>query len=125
MVTGVWVLWLETTNGSSPARTWNSFLSRLLGVPGARNMCIHADFRYGEDDPLQWPQPYFASDCHLGAIPLRPGPDDAMSVMWWEPEPKDFVLTTATTIGGLGLIDRKHFTYLSYMVSSLCSRAEE
>jgi len=35
------------------------------------------------------------------------------------------VPTTATTIGGLGLINRKHFTYLSYMVSSLCSRTEE
>jgi hypothetical protein len=45
--------------------------------------------------------------------------------MWWDPEPKDFVPTTATTISGLGLIDRKHFTYLSYMVSSLCSHAEE
>jgi len=90
-----------------------------------RNMHIHANFQYGEDDLLQWPQPYFASDCHLGAIPLRPGPDNAMSIMWWQPEPKGFVLTTATTIGGLGLINRKHFTYLSYMVSSLCSRAEE
>ena len=45
--------------------------------------------------------------------------------MWWDPEPKDFVPTTATTIGGLGLIDRGHFTYLSHMVSSLCYRAEE
>jgi hypothetical protein len=22
------------------------------------NMCIRADFWYGDDDPLQWPQPY-------------------------------------------------------------------
>jgi len=90
-----------------------------------RNICICADFRYGEDNLLQWPQPYFALDCHLDAIPLCPGPDNTMSIMWWQPEPKDFVPTTATTIGRLGLIDRKHFTYLSYMVSSLCSRTEE
>ena len=88
-------------------------------------MRIRANFRYGEDDPLQWLQPYFPSDCHLSVIPLSPGPDDVMSIMWWDPEPKDFVPTLATMISGLGLIDRAHFTYLSHMVSSLCYRAEE
>jgi hypothetical protein len=45
--------------------------------------------------------------------------------MWWDPEHKDFVPTTATTISGLGLINRAHFTYLLHMVSSLCYCAEE
>jgi hypothetical protein len=90
-----------------------------------QNMHICADFQYGDDNPLQWPQPYVASDCHLGSIPLCPGPDNPMSIMWSDPEPKDIMPTTATTIVGLGLINRKHFTYLSSMVSSLCSCAEE
>ena len=60
-------------------------------------------------------------------IPLCPCSDKAMSIMWWDPEPKDFVPvpTTATTTSGLGLINKKHFTYLWHMTSSLCSCAEE
>jgi hypothetical protein len=96
-----------------------------LALGCTHNMHIRANFQYGENNPLQWPQPYFASDCHLGVIPLCTSPDDTMSVMWWQPELKDFVPTTANTIGRLGLIDREHFTCLSYMVSSLCSHTEE
>jgi hypothetical protein len=88
------------------------------------NMRIRVDFKYGKDDPLQWPQPYLSSNCHLGAIPLRPGPDDPMSIMWWHPEPDDFVPSTAATISGLGLIDNNHFAHLHNMVSWLCGRAE-
>jgi hypothetical protein len=85
-----------------------------------RNMRIRADFKYGEDDPLQWPQPYLSSDCHLGVIPLCPGPDDLMSIMWWHPEPDDFVPSMAGTISGLGLINNNHFAHLHNMVSRLC-----
>ena len=62
---------------------------------GTHSMHICANYRYGEDNPLQWPQPYLASNCHLGAIPLCPGPDDHMSIMWWIPEPEDFQPTSA------------------------------
>lgn len=90
-----------------------------------RNMRIRTNFRYGKDDPLQWAQPYLASDCHLGAIPLRPGPDDPMSIMWWIPEPSDLVPCRTNTIAGLCLISPNRFTRLRQMVTQLCSRAEE
>jgi hypothetical protein len=87
-------------------------------------MRIHADYRYREDDPLQWLQPYLASDCHLGAIPLCLGLGDPMSILWWNPEPNNFQPITAGFITGLGLLSRAHFANLQQAVFALYSWAQ-
>ena len=89
------------------------------------NMHIHTNFQYGKDNPLQWAQPYLVSDCHLGVIPLHPGPDNPMSIMWWIPEPSDLVPCHTNTIAGLCLSSPNHSTRLQQIVHQLCSRVGE
>lgn len=36
-----------------------------------RAMFLRRDYRYADDDPLLWPQPYVRSACHHGAIPRK------------------------------------------------------
>jgi hypothetical protein len=49
-----------------------------------RNIKLRADSRYGDDDPLQWAQPYLSHYCHMAAIP-RPHTLPAHSIIWWTP----------------------------------------
>jgi hypothetical protein len=87
-----------------------------------RHMRFHQNFRYGDDDPLLWPQPYVMSECHLPAIPLRPGAGDPTAVMWWQLTRDDFVLSTAGIVTGVGLIHGTKLAQISRLVNSLQSR---
>jgi hypothetical protein len=49
-----------------------------------RNIKLRADSRYGDDDPVQWAQPYYLYQCHLAAIP-RPNTLTAHPIIWWTP----------------------------------------
>ncbi|KAH6901087.1 hypothetical protein BKA70DRAFT_1436977 [Coprinopsis sp. MPI-PUGE-AT-0042] len=49
-----------------------------------RHVFMRSDFRYADDDPIQWPQPYHPSTAHLGAIPRAPSNDD-LAVLWNSP----------------------------------------
>ncbi|KAH6890257.1 hypothetical protein BKA70DRAFT_1442104 [Coprinopsis sp. MPI-PUGE-AT-0042] len=48
-----------------------------------RHVFMRADFRYADDDPIQWPQPYHPSTAHLGAIPRASSNDDL--ALFWKP----------------------------------------
>lgn len=59
-----------------------------------RQVRLRADWRYGDDDPMQWPQNYSQYHSHLSAIPALP--TDSMSplnIMWWTPSLRDMVGT--------------------------------
>lgn len=73
----------------------------------ARVMYMRSDFRFGDDDPWQWPQPYSISLCHFAAIPRRPlNQNDPLAIMWWTPSREDFVhSTTSSLIVGVGQLD--------------------
>lgn len=87
-----------------------------------RSMRFRSDFRYGEDDPLLWPQPYLPHVCHLGCIPLCPPSDQLLAIMWWKLTREDFVASTANIITGVGLIAGKKLAILTRLVTSLQSR---
>lgn len=85
-------------------------------------MRFRSDFRYGEDDPLLWPQPYLSHVCHLGCIPLRPSSDDDRAIMWWTLTREDFVPSTGNIITGVGLIQMQKLAVLKRLIASLQSR---
>jgi hypothetical protein len=43
---------------------------------------MRRDFRYADDDPIQWPQPYQPHNCHHAAIPRPPSQTKQEYVMW-------------------------------------------
>ena len=56
---------------------------------GDRHVKLRADSRYGDDDPVQWPQPYNTYHSHLAAIP-RPNTLLDHQIIWWTPTIADF-----------------------------------
>ncbi|KAF8235712.1 hypothetical protein L208DRAFT_1170214, partial [Tricholoma matsutake] len=70
---------------------------------GDRKVMMCADSLYADDDPILWPQPYNAFNCHHGAIP-RAKSLSAHLIIWWEPTHKDFIplRDPASPIRGLG-----------------------
>ena len=49
----------------------------------SREVHLHANLRYGPDNPTLWPQPWVSVYCHLGAIPRKPDDSgDPLSIMW-------------------------------------------
>ncbi|KAK0498045.1 hypothetical protein EDD18DRAFT_1104533 [Armillaria luteobubalina] len=58
-----------------------------------RIMFLHSDLRYGDDDPLSWPQPYVHQYCHLAVIrspPLNLSRSHPDAPLHWLPGGNDF-----------------------------------
>jgi hypothetical protein len=92
---------------------------------GDRKVVMRADSLYADDDPVLWPQPYNAFNCHHGAIP-RPKSLSAHLIMWWEPTHNDFILLRDPTspIRGLGRLADSRLGELNSSVSVLLSRVQ-
>jgi hypothetical protein len=97
-IRGDWLI--STPNGTHiPSPPW-----------GIRNVRLRKNFRYGFDDPTQWPQAYVHEFRHLAAIPVKPSdPQDPLSIMWWDLHKDDFVLEGGSIVDGLGRISRHRF----------------
>ncbi|KAJ6632023.1 hypothetical protein B0H10DRAFT_1937747 [Mycena sp. CBHHK59/15] len=67
-----------------------------LQLPHA--LFLHADMRYGTDDPTLWPQQWTARYCHLPVI-AKKGSRPEIDVMWWDPLPANFIVGSAVTQG--------------------------
>lgn len=90
-----------------------------------RVMCMHTDFRFGDDNPWQWPQPYSTSLCHFAAIPRRPVDEsDLNSIMWWTPTQESFVPTTTSIITGLGTLEQQKLNSFHRLVADILGRFE-
>ncbi|TFK61924.1 hypothetical protein BDN72DRAFT_903683 [Pluteus cervinus] len=94
-------------------------------IGSERKVYLRENYRYGPDDPLQWPQPFVPYHAHLSAIrlPVR-DTNDPMWVMWWNPEPAHFVGEDAL-ISGLGRIDPDMFRLIKTSSDGLIERAEK
>ena len=90
---------------------------------GDRKVIMRADSLYADDDPILWPQPYNAFNCHHGAIP-RAKSLSAHLIIWWEPTHSDFILlrNPASPIRGLGKLSDSKLGELKRSVSVLLSR---
>jgi hypothetical protein len=91
-----------------------------------REVHLHADFHYGLDDPLLWPQPWIVEYPHLGAILGKPNDlMDPLSIMWWDPTPNDFESFGAGIVDSLGELSRSKMSSLEAMMNGLESRIED
>ncbi|KAK7436345.1 hypothetical protein VKT23_019192 [Stygiomarasmius scandens] len=62
-----------------------------------RDLYRRADARYGEDDPLQWPQPFNPNNAYLTCIPIHPvtpdNPYHEHDCLWHTLRPQDLSFT--------------------------------
>ena len=58
---------------------------------GDRSLFLRSNFRFGDDDELQWPQAFVGDYGHLCCIKKPPPKGDAMEVMWLLPQRADFL----------------------------------
>jgi hypothetical protein len=69
--------------------------SRVIFDPplGADRMVfLRSNLLFGEDDPMQWPQPWVSEYPHVCCILHQPSTGmDSLSIMWSFPERCDFV----------------------------------
>ena len=92
---------------------------------GTRNVHLRADFRYGVDDPLNWPQPYASDYPYLGAIRRKPRePNDSLAILWWQPLVSDFIPSSTSLVSGLGQLHRSKLDALSNMCRDLRIRLQ-
>jgi hypothetical protein len=87
-------------------------------------LLLRKDMRYGPDDPTLWPQQYSSDFCHLGAIPRKPSTErerEALGVVWWDPDPKDFECPESgqTLTHGLGKLSYAQCQRLAQAVDAL------
>jgi hypothetical protein len=90
---------------------------------GDRHLFLRSNLRYGDDDPLQWPQPFLDSYSHISCIPRSPvSAKDPESIMWYTPSRRDFVADNAV-LCGVGKPERWLFRDLQSLSLALIGRA--
>ncbi|THU87143.1 hypothetical protein K435DRAFT_349401 [Dendrothele bispora CBS 962.96] len=79
-----------------------------------RDLYRRLDARYGEDDPLQWPQPYNRNHAYLPCIPCPPqSPDDQyyhIQCLWRSVAESDMDGTSDPKKGTLGNLSRQELS---------------
>ncbi|KAJ7921960.1 hypothetical protein B0H13DRAFT_1984044 [Mycena leptocephala] len=113
-----------TVSGLACFVTSNARYIPALPSGSANTLRLRKDMRYGPDDPTLWPQEYSTGFCHLGAIPKKPTTQrgkEALGVMWWDPDPKDFVSPESglTLARGLGKLSHSQCSRLADPVNKL------
>ena len=48
---------------------------------GSIQLCLREDYYFGPEDPLLWPQPYLATNCHYPLISTQQ--DHTVEDIWW------------------------------------------
>lgn len=93
-------------------------------LEGDRSLFLRTNLRYGDDDPIQWPQAYLQQYRHFACISRGPYPHpDAMNVMWWTPDRGNFVPDNEV-LYGVGKLERYYFLQLQRLSVSLLQRVE-
>jgi hypothetical protein len=94
-------------------------------IGGDRALYLRSNLRFGDDDPVQWPQPFTNEYPHLACIMLRPRKeDDPMKIMWWWPEYQHFRSNDGTLLG-VGRLDPMWFFPLQNLSLALLKRAHD
>jgi hypothetical protein len=95
-------------------------------IDDVRPVYLRADSRYGDGDPILWPQPYMAYNCHFGAI-RRPNTLPQHNIMWWTPTDENFTLfePSASPISGFGKLSPAILAHLSTSVTILLNRIKQ
>ncbi|KAG6914082.1 hypothetical protein DXG01_002499, partial [Tephrocybe rancida] len=102
-------------------------MKRIFYPPlgGDRPIYLRKSLRYGDDDPIQWPQNFIPDAPHLPCIPIRKNDtEDPMQILWWMPTEADF-LEEGSVVKGLGRLMPYIITLLAKPCRSLLERAEK
>lgn len=91
---------------------------------GDRHLFLRSNLRYGDDDPLQWPQPFVSNYGHISFIPRSPtSAKDRESIMWYIPHIADFVSDDGV-FSNVGKLNRGTFLELQFLSLALIERAD-
>ncbi|KAJ7729666.1 hypothetical protein DFH07DRAFT_969414 [Mycena maculata] len=107
--------------------TNTSYVPRLPEVD-PKHIVVRRDMRFGPDDPVLWPRLYSKKFCHLSAIPKAPtDPEDLLALMWWNPDPDDFVCPASgkTLTRGLGRLRFAWFSKFSSCTHNLLDEYQQ
>jgi hypothetical protein len=93
-------------------------------VGGDCSLFLRSNLRYGDDDPLQWPQAYVQNYCHIACV-LRGSTarGNPMNILWWMPEHTSFVQDDGI-LRGIGKLARSFFGELQSLSFVLIEWAE-
>ena len=93
---------------------------------GNHEVKLQADSCYGDDDPVQWPQPYLSFNSHFPAISC---PNSLLNhqIIWWTLSLSDFVshMLTLSPLSGLRKISESQYTALHTSVTFLLQRSKQ
>lgn len=87
-----------------------------------RPLTLRTDSLYGDDDPIQWPQPFNANFPHYSCIPRR-NARPADSIIWWEPT-RDSFISGENALIGLGKLSLPRLVMLEKAADTLVTRVE-
>ncbi|KAK0183959.1 hypothetical protein F5146DRAFT_1006950 [Armillaria mellea] len=122
-----------TAFNSALGGLYNSFIvtmpnTHTLYAPPLGNnhiMYLHSDLRYGDNDPLSWPQPYIPQYCHfpiIHSVLLNPSESHPDAPLHWLPGKTDFYeADSAGECKGPGFLLHQKFVWLQnqYLLMSL------
>ncbi|KAJ8093718.1 hypothetical protein PM082_009578 [Marasmius tenuissimus] len=99
---------------------------------GSREIYMRQDYRFGAEDPLQYPQHFIPDRCHWAAIPRHPPSATYARAKWWKSLPPEaFVHESDSAIKGLGRWSKENIapyeedcTLLHQRVQKYCSSQE-
>ncbi|KAJ8073869.1 hypothetical protein PM082_012147 [Marasmius tenuissimus] len=99
---------------------------------GPREVYMRQDYRFGAEDPLQYPQNFIPDRCHWAAIPRQPPSPTYAKAKWWKSLPPEaFVHESDSAIKGLGRWAKENVapyeedcTLLHERVQKYCSSRE-
>ena len=83
---------------------------------------LRTNLCFGDDDPLQWPQPWVLDYPHLPCILLVPTQTDPSSIMMWMPDCHDFVADDGV-LTGIGKLHPWRFLEMQQRCVALQERA--
>ena len=96
-----------------------------LPYVGAVEVYLRSDYRYGINDPFQWPQIYTTAYDFLCAIPRREDAPARHAPLWWTPTEADFRLIEGSLFTCLGFIRKEPIQPLFHLVATLDSEISD
>lgn len=91
---------------------------------GDRSVFLRSNLRFGDDDPLQWPQPFLPSYPHIVCIPRKPRDVYSQtSIMWADLDRSSFIADDGM-LGGIGKISSGIFVQIQRPALELIDRAK-
>ena len=90
---------------------------------GDHSVFLRTNLRYGDDDPVQWPQPFTETYPHYACIPQCPDlPNHPHMILWLTPNPHNYVKQPGL-FGNLWMLDPATFHALTKVATEILEHA--